>query len=121
MGNILLIVDDAEDMARTLRRCLAPRFEQTHTAASSREAEEVCAKAQPPVTHLVCDQTLGDDSLPGTSLVPRLRAVCSSLKVAALVTGLEPKAIPQVAGIDRVFRKPVDIGVLADFLLAAGS
>ena len=85
MGNILLIVDDAEDMARTLRRCLAPRFEQTHTAASSREAEEVCAKAQPPVT------------------------------------GLEPKAIPQVAGIDRVFRKPVDIGVLADFLLAAGS
>lgn len=118
MSRVLLIVDDFPEILRSYRRYMEKRFDAVHVASNSAEAVARLSTASPPVTHLVCDYWLGDGEPLGTVLIPRLRASCSSLSVAVLVTGSEAKALAPVGGVDAVFQKPFDIARLCEYLLA---
>jgi ActR/RegA family two-component response regulator len=117
MARIALVVDDMPAMVRALRRSLASCFDQIYMATSKTEAEAALAAASPPVTHLVCDDNLGDGEQPGSELIPVLRAAYPTIRLAVLLTGGSNIVnAGALSGIDRVFVKPCDMDELERFL-----
>jgi len=116
VARVALVVDDTPGVARALRRCLEFSFEKVHVASGKAEAQAALASASPPVTHLICDYDLGEKEQTGPGLILALRAAYPTIQVAVLLTGLP--ITDEFPGVDRVFRKPCDMGELARFLLS---
>ena len=117
MSRILLVVDDSVLVARSVGRYLKKSFDQVHLAHDSAEALAAAKSATPPVSHVICDVFLGEDEPSGVALVAQLRAAHPSIQRAVLLTGSYlPEGAP-FAGVDRIFAKPCDMGVLVEYLL----
>lgn len=120
MKRILLIVDDIPEVARALRRFLAKSFDLVLIAHSSEEAERMLGDELNPPGYLVCDHFLGKGKRLGADLIPEWRRKYAHLRVAVLLTGSEVARFIAIAGIDKVFGKPLDPRELTSFLLEAG-
>ena len=113
---MLLIVDDQPLVARTLRRYLLRKFDTVYVANEALDADSILRTVVPPVTHVICDFYLGDDSPLGTALVARWRREFASIEVALIVSGSELGAICRPRGVDAVLGKPLDLPVLLSLL-----
>lgn len=118
MRRVLLIVDDCEEIGRGLRRFLKHHFDAVHVATSPEQAEHYLEQPDTSPTHLLCDYYLGDDLPGGIELVRRWRERHDSIVSAALFSGSELADLPTGNGVDRVFRKPLDIEGLERFFAA---
>jgi DNA-binding NarL/FixJ family response regulator len=114
MPRVLLIVDDCEEISRGLRRCLKHDFDTVLTAATVADAERHLAAADAP-THLLCDFFLGEGAPAGIDLVRRWRAAFPRIVVAAVFSGAELADMVPLAGVDRIFKKPLDIEAIEAF------
>jgi CheY-like chemotaxis protein len=120
MGEVLLIVDDIADVARSFSRLFRGNFEKVYTASTPEEAEKVLGQTDGPPTALICDYWLGKGRPLGSELIARWRAAYPSLKRVALITGSQMSELKLGPGIDGVFCKPVDLESLRDLLKGAG-
>ncbi|MBI5534692.1 MAG: hypothetical protein HY898_18345 [Deltaproteobacteria bacterium] len=118
MKRVLLIVDDIPEVARALKRFLTKSFDLVLVAHSAEEAERLLGDPGNPPTHLVCDHFLGKGKRLGAELIPEWRLRYAHLLVAVLLTGSEMAKLMSVAGIDKVFGKPLDPRELSQFLIA---
>jgi len=110
----LLIVQHYAFARRSLERYFGATFGEVLTAANPADAEALLTDSQRPPTDLICGQYFGENMPLGTELIPRWRSLCPTLGRVALVTASEAlSSIPE--GIDAVFEKPVDPGVLLSF------
>ena len=114
-ARILLVVDDIPAMGHALQRSLSKSFDKIVLAESAEQAELLLASEQSRPTHLLCDDNLGLDSPRGVELVGRWRRAHSGIESAALITGNDEVEPSPGRGIDRVFRKPLDISELREF------
>jgi DNA-binding NtrC family response regulator len=111
----LLIVDDREDIRRSMHRYFAAYFEAVYLAGDPHEAELLLRKHRP--TYLLCDFWLGDEYLPATEYIPHWRKQVPTLRRVALMTGTNLAALGSVASVDAVFQKPFEpVAVLKFFL-----
>ncbi len=113
----LLIVDDRADVRTALRRYFGLFFECVLTAASPAEAEAHLRERQPPV--VLCDFWLGSEYPLTTELIPGWRKRHPCIRALALMTGTKSSAVEGAEGVDAVFRKPLDLNAVREFLLAA--
>lgn len=117
---VLLILDDAPEVARALRRFMSSDFDIVREANTPEEAERFLGDPDCPVTHLICDQFLGKGLPLGADLIRRWRPTYPRLVVAVLHTGSDMEGLVEGGGIDKVFGKPLDARALLQFLLSAG-
>jgi CheY-like chemotaxis protein len=107
----VLIVDDHEDSARSVRALLRPRGYEVKLAFDGREAIEVAQSFRPDV--LLLDLTLPDMS--GAEVAEELRKALGFEGTAIVaVTGFGSDRVP--ADFDGHFVKPVDHDALCRFL-----
>ncbi len=117
MSNTLLILDDAPEVARAMRRVLTKSFQRVVIASSPGEAERLLSDRNDPPTHLVCDQYLGEGHPLGSDLVRGWRQTYPNLRVAVLVTGSEIDLLVPIEGVDWIVTKPIDAHELVEMLL----
>jgi len=115
MVRVLLIVDDCEEICRGLRRCLKHHFDEIHTALTPEQAETCLALPEHAPTHLLCDYYLGERYPGGSELVRTWRKRYPSIIAAAIFSGSELRELPAGDGVDRVFRKPLEIDAIEAF------
>ena len=82
---ILLIVDDNPRICRILTRRLAGSFDGLHAVCTKEEAEQKLKRE--PVSHLICDNDLGENTQKGSALIPEWKKQYASIKRAVLFTG----------------------------------
>ena len=111
---ILLIVDDDPMICRMLCRRLLSSFEELHTACTREAAEQKLAAE--PITHLVCDNDLGQGALKGSQLVEKWRRKYPSIERAVLFSGDTDVNSGKASGIDAVIYKTMDFGELVKSL-----
>lgn len=114
-ARVLLVVDDIPAMGRALQRSLSKSFDKIVLAESAEQAERLLTSEENRPTHLLCDDNLGLDSPRGVELVGAWRRAHPGIQSAALITGNDDVEPPPGRGIDRVFRKPLDISELREF------
>jgi len=109
----VLVVDDDPDNARMMAEVLSDEGYQVRVAQSGREALEIWD--QGPFDAALLDVMMPDVS--GWELARTLRARCGDVLLAA-VTGADVRGQNRsnLALVDAVFRKPVDVEALDDFL-----
>jgi len=100
---VLLIVDDTPNVGRAMARMLNRHFDELHLLTCAAEAAALLG--QEPVTHVICDQCLGEGDPPGTDLVPRWRREHPSIERAVILTGLDPTTLLAGPGIDAIVSK----------------
>lgn len=112
----LLVVQHNALARRSMARYFSARMGPVLVAESPAAAELYLRNRGQAPTDLLCGQRFGAGMPLGTQLIPRWRRLCPSLERVALVTADDD--LPEVvAGIDAVFRKPIDPSVILSFLL----
>ncbi len=119
MDRVLLVVDDCDEVARGLCRCLRPFFDVVHSAPDANGAEGLLRRSNPAVTHLLCSYILRDSSRSGRELVIAWRKAHPSITCVAVLAGSESCDASPSDGVDRVFGAPLDIEGLMQFLSPA--
>ena len=99
----LLIVDDTLNVGRAISRVLGRHFDEVHVVTSGAEGDAVLEKTR--VTHLVCDQSLGEEDPPGLELVPRWRKEHPSIERAIILTGFPEESLSATPGVDAIVSK----------------
>jgi ActR/RegA family two-component response regulator len=110
----LLIVDDDPGVVRALTRAMRRHFGGVVSAATS--AAAVSILSQEKVTHLICDQNLGEQEPLGLDLVPLWRRDHPSIERAIVMTGLDPGTLAAGAAVDAVVSKLTSTADLARLL-----
>jgi|GEM_PF-556621 len=111
----LLIVDDREDIRRSMQRYFSLYFEPVLLAATPHEAEVLLRTEQP--RFLLCDFWLGADYLPATEYIPRWRRLAPSLRRVALMTGTNLAVLGDLTSVDTLFQKPLEPDRVVKFFL----
>jgi hypothetical protein len=112
----LLLVQHNPLARRSLARFLRVRFAVVLVADCPEAAELHLGDPVLTPTHLVSGQRFGTGKPCGTDLIPRWRRLCPSLQRVALVTA-DDDLPGAVAGVDAIFKKPIDPNVIVSFLL----
>ena len=100
---ILMIVDDTPNVGRALSRIFTKKFDEVHVLSCAAEAAALLG--QKPVTHIICDQCLGEGDPRGLDLVPLWRREHPSIERAIILTGLDETTFVASPGIDAVVSK----------------
>lgn len=112
---VLLIVDDCPEIGRGLRRCLKRGFDTVHVATNASEAESLLDDSRRCPIYVLCDHYLGENSPGGVDLVGSWRRRFPNIVSAAVFSGSDLHDIPAAGGIDRIFRKPLDVDAIETF------
>ncbi|MCK9461222.1 MAG: hypothetical protein M0R80_16465 [Proteobacteria bacterium] len=89
---------------------LGRHFDEVHVVTSGAEGDAVLEKTR--VTHLVCDQSLGEDDPPGLELVPRWRKEHPSIERAIILTGFHQASLSAGPGVDAIVSKLAETSTL---------
>jgi DNA-binding NarL/FixJ family response regulator len=100
---ILMVVDDTPNVGRALSRVLRKHFDEVHVLESAAEAAALLGWK--PVTHVICDQCLGEGDPRGLDLVPLWRREHPSIERAIILTGLDERTFVASPGVDAVISK----------------
>lgn len=112
---ILMVVDDIPAMGRAVQRGLQRVFDRVVIAESAEQAERLLAEPETRATHVLCDDNLGLGSPKGMQLLAKWRQQHPSIRLAAILTGSDDSEASPDDGIDRVFRKPIEMAELRKF------
>ena len=114
----ILIVDDNEDAALTLRDLLELYGHEAHTALDGQSGLEAAGRLAPDV--VLCD--LGLPGIDGYEVARRLRAAGATATLVAITGYATPADAERArrAGFDHHLSKPPDLEKLRQILLAAG-
>jgi len=93
---------------------LGRHFDEVHVVTSGAEGDVVLAKAK--VTHVVCDQHLGEGDPPGLVLVPRWRREHPSIERAIILTGFPEASLSAGPGVDAIASKLTESSALLRIL-----
>jgi ActR/RegA family two-component response regulator len=113
-GKTLLIVDDDPGVVRALTRSMGRHFGEVLSAASSRGAASILSEKN--VTHVICDQKLGDKEPLGLDLVPLWRKDHPAIERAIVMTGLDASTFDAHPAVDAIVSKLTSTGDLARLL-----
>ena len=111
---ILMILDDAPGVGRALSRALGRHFDEVHAFTSAAEASALLERM--PVTHVICDQSLGQGDPSGLELIPSWRRSHASIERAIILTGLAESTLRPGPEIDGIVSKLVGPEELARML-----
>lgn len=117
---ILMVVDDVPAMGRAVQRGLQRVFDRVLIAENAEQAEKFLADPETRPTHVLCDDNLGLGCPKGMTLLIKWRQQHPCIKRAAILTGNEDSDDPPDSGIDRVFRKPIEMAELRKFFTQEG-
>jgi len=112
---ILLVVDDIPAMGRAVQRGLQRVFDRVLVAENVDQAEKLLADPATRPTHVLCDDNLGLGSPKGMTLLVKWRLQHPGIELAAILTGSEDGEASPELGIDRIFRKPIEMAELRKF------
>jgi DNA-binding NtrC family response regulator len=100
---ILMIVDDTPNIGRALSRMIGRHFDEVHVLTGAAEASDLLGRTR--VTHVICDQCLGEGDPRGLDLVPRWRRAHPSIERAIVLTGFDARTLVAGPEIDAVVSK----------------
>lgn len=109
----VLVVDDDAGNRETLSELLALSGHEVRGADSGTAALQAVASAPRPFDVALVDLAMPD--MNGVELARRLRARDQALRIA-LVTGWDPNTVDGSDVVDAVFRKPIDLPKILEFL-----
>ncbi len=110
MQKVVLLVDDDEQIRRSLERFLTPQFDIVFTASTPEEAQAILERE--PVTSLICDLDLGPGLPNGLELLSRWRKEFPNIKRAVILSGSRIPAGASLESVDMVISKGADLSVL---------
>jgi CheY-like chemotaxis protein len=110
----ILVVDDDHAMVRTLRDILELRGWSTHAAHSGEEAVDAATLTDYPWV-LMDIRMSGMD---GVAASKAMKAASPATQVALMTAHASPEALTEaeLAGVRRVFTKPIDMPALLEML-----
>jgi len=111
----LLILDDREDVRRSLARYFRLFVRTVVDASSTMEAERLLQEHQPEL--LLTDYWLGGGQPTSVMMLPQWRARFGCLQRVVLMTGSRGALLSVPPGVDALFRKPLDLDAVRVALL----
>ena len=109
-GSTILLVDDNEQVLKTLSRVLDKYFDNILVAPNSVHAKWLLSNTN--VSHVVCDYNLGHDDPDGFNLVSSWRQQYKQIKKSKIYSGSSGLENSSPKHVDAVVDKSADVSVL---------
>jgi DNA-binding response OmpR family regulator len=119
-GRRLLLVQRNELLLRAMARYFRLVFDEVYVASDPTVAQKYLSLSDQAPTDIICGFDFGNNLPAGSDLIVGWRQICPTLIRVMVVTGRDD--VPdELAGVDAVFHKPVEPGVLCSHLFAFDS